>query len=456
MHWANQRLVFWRLLFRDYNRVEVARALEELMEAVGAGAWTLYEMYGPFDLLLRLWLPPDVPNADFNRALVEKFSTSLDICDQFAVDEVVTHWPWVGPAGMREPDLRPSVDLPIERLDELEGEERTALLDELRRRDILAEIREGAGIAFMIAVTPSRPGLVSSQRGDQAVADRIADLFDSAPPVFSERSLYRGAGFASYLLQARVLADAFSALQQFIAGPLNESLQALGYRAYTSLMTGPHSVANVSSSPAIPTHRDKPTIRESLERGEGPTLEVRGFAFSGISDTGMSGGRSASAEALAKAVTGFLNTEGGTVVLGACEKKAVQGNSRLADQYDLAGAPTVGAYVIPGIDHELDKGVDMLLRRIRDLCASSIEPDPSGFIRLEIEEVEGRAVCSVEIRAPRSVHGGPWFYFAPRSGRQAHFFVRAGAMTKELNGPAADMYKTGGKTAMGAMPRVSV
>ena len=68
--WGKERLYFYRLGFAPiYNLTAIERALSKLFARHRIGSQVTYELYGNWDLLVRLWLPSDVQSEDFDLAL---------------------------------------------------------------------------------------------------------------------------------------------------------------------------------------------------------------------------------------------------------------------------------------------------------------------------------------------------------------------------------------------------
>src|ERR1700677_5121555 len=75
--WGKERLYFYRLSFAPiYERDKIEAKLTELFEARRIGSHIIYELYGNWDLLIRVWLPSDVRSEDFYQALKESLKTA--------------------------------------------------------------------------------------------------------------------------------------------------------------------------------------------------------------------------------------------------------------------------------------------------------------------------------------------------------------------------------------------
>ena len=96
--WGNERLYFWRVHFPTYERLRFLDNVEEVMRRTGVVAYAVYELYGGFDMLLRVWLR--TTQGVFESTFHEVFGKDPNIMiEGFSVTDVVTHWPWAGESG---------------------------------------------------------------------------------------------------------------------------------------------------------------------------------------------------------------------------------------------------------------------------------------------------------------------------------------------------------------------
>ena len=89
---GERALHFWFLrLSGPYEKDKTFSTLVQCMEDVNAVAYAGYELSGEFDMMLRLWLPPDEVGR-FGELLEEKIRPTTD--RDYAVTSVVRHWVW--------------------------------------------------------------------------------------------------------------------------------------------------------------------------------------------------------------------------------------------------------------------------------------------------------------------------------------------------------------------------
>lgn len=444
--WGGERLYFWRLSFPTYERPRIVFKLQTVMERTRVLAYAIYELYGTHDILLRAWLPTS--QGVFESEFHDVFQSDPNIViEGFSINEIVTHWPWAREDGsMRK--LEPSVlaeRLPNREIERINAGLNLAELARYQERGILAPAWHSQGIKFGVVVGPSRAAIpLAAER--RMTAGLLETLMAADPSVFGEKSLYRGIGFGSYLILARVEARAFHRIETEITEPINSLIapETFGSRTTTFVMST-EDLLDFADQMRVSTEAPvKRTAQEWLEDDEGHHLEVKGSAFVDLNRWLKAPDRPAQAvesdvpvESLLKAICGFLNAEGGTVLLGALEARRYEGDERLAD------APRVGAFVVVGLRDDGGLDFDRYALRLRDIIATRIRPDANDFIDLHRDGVGKRPICVVTVRAPhRSMAAARWFWHFPKGGAGPHFWVREGNRTIEKVGPEIDEYKS--------------
>jgi hypothetical protein len=438
--WVKERLYFWRLAFPTYDQSRVVERLEEVMHRVGVKAYAVYELYGGYDILLRVWLP--TTQKVFEAAFHDVFQSSEIVIEEFSVKEVVTHWPWAEADGSMRPldedvlTTRISND-EIARINAGPGLGEVA---EYQERGMIAPSWHSQGIKFIVLVGASRHGMpVAADK--RLRADLLQIVMSANDDVFTEKSIYQGIGFCGYLIIGRVRSDAFHQIEGELVYPINEIVapEKFGSRTTTFTMSTEDLLA-FSETMAI--DEDVPRQRsasEWLEQEEGQLLEVKGSAFADYNawlhaqpPTKKPPLNDIPGDSLLKAITGFLNAEGGSIVLGALEIERYGRNPQ------FQGLPIIGSYLVPGLGVELgDRGWnwDKYERALRDLMAARIDRNPNQFVHFYGDGIESRPVCVLTVREPhRSPISGHWFYHRQKGERRSHFWVREGNRTVEKDG----------------------
>lgn len=436
--WADERLHFWRVAFSVYDREAALDRMYMVMQKTDVRAWSMYELLGAYDILIKAWLPGT--QRSFEDALHDAFrGDPALIVECFVVTDIVSHWLWPNEKGLSKPTsdslaIRPA-DADLDRANKAK-----AGADALRpyqSADLLSVAlpSEGIGIGFVMTISAPRHSSTSAE--NDGLRQQILAIMRES--VFTEQSLYVGMGFGAFLMQGWISPTRFDDLGLRLVAPLNEALRGFGRRMTTLVLTTADPIAHAE---AIRTSdRPEPQMRaiDWLGEDEGLNFEVMGSAFAPIKQW-LEGEESPShrpsnVQALLKAITGLLNSDGGTILIGALESRAFGEHPHLAD------APRIGNYVICGMDHEID-GWPQFERRLHDAWRTGIEPDPGPHIELSVERIDGRTVCLVKVRAIDRLSAiSPWFYQRSSRRGEARFFVRQGSTTRELSGVELDRYR---------------
>ena len=436
--WAGEQLYFWKLSFAPtYDRERIVAGIRTALAQHGATAYTIYELFaGGYDIFLRTWLPTS--QGAFESDLHEALGSYTVVAQAFWVNRIICHWPWEvapGEMGMREVPANVLRNrLPDDEIRKINQRQFTkGRREEYEKENLIARLPRKKGIKFFTVISTNDQPLTTFAR--QRLEERIQEVLREAE-LIKEKSLYGGVGFGQYLLMGRT-SDYF-AIERELTEPLNLAADPAIYGTRT--ITFPVSREGfldacydlrVDGAAATPH-----SAAEALEESESQTLEVKGSAFANLDRWLHTEEKKTSlddkiADGTLKAITGLLNADGGTIVIGALER------SRFDDHPELAGRPRIGDYVVVGLDCDVDgEDWDRWERRLRVLLEKRIDPPSAQWISISQEKVEGRNVGVVSVRA-----GDRWFYHLPNSDSRPRFWVRQGNRTSELLGPVGDVYR---------------
>lgn len=448
--WGRERLYFWRVWFPTYERASFLLSIEEVMLRTGVLAYAVYELYGGYDMLLRVWLP--TTHGAFESTFKQVFGNDPNIViESFSVTEIVTHWPWAdeNAAGMRalDPDVL-SERLPNREIERINAGLPLPSISSYQARGLIAPSWHSQGIKFAILVGASRQPL-SASASDHIRANLAQILQEADPAVFSEKSLYKGMGFASYLILGRVQKEDFHEIGDALTQPINKMVapETFGSRT-TTFVTATEDLLFFSDEMRLGSETpERRRARDWLTEQEGQHLEVKGSAFVELNSWLLGGAPDEEppksdipTDSLCKAIVGLLNAEGGTIVLGALESKRYRQSPRLTD------AKSIGEYLIWGIKDDMEgKDWDAYELKLRDVIAARIDPSANDFVDIQRDGIDRRPLCAISVRAPAGRRTpGRWFYHFPKGkrGRVAHFWVREGNRTIEKFGADIDFYKS--------------
>ena len=161
----------------------------------------------------------------------------------------------------------------------------------------------------------------------------------------------------------------------------------------------------------VPLARDLP-VRSLIDRREGHNLE---FKSSLLWDIQRNEENRNLHHPVLKTIAGFLNADGGTLVVGVMDDGQVWGLKRDVECL-LSGRP------------EREEGVDIFERHLRGLIEKQIGKPFSSYIGIRFEEVGENLICAVDV----SKAAEPAF-----CGKESKYFIRSGNKTEEYS--AKDM-----------------
>lgn len=458
--WASERLYFWRLaFFPTYDQTAIRDGVEEVLTEHGVASYALYEIYGVYDLILRIWLPTQTSPERFEEALESRLKAlHMEVCDAFSVGQILRHWPWPQKDGtvmpidsgvvrdrMREDAL---ADLnEIARGGRSVSSDEDALKTALSKK-ILAPCNLGDGLKFFVVVTSSSQLATIAARS--ALRQRLNEILDEAEEegAVSDTSLYEGSGFGQFIMLGRIDPTQFSALRIGVIDRVNAAgmgpyFRARPYTYLTATGAGEDGLAPKFVD-VMPTLRDSADASEPieafLERDESEELEMKGSAFVNV-DRWIQSGKAVrdedvTNEGVLKSIVGMLNRLGGTVVLGVLETSRYD-SEKLAKRRS-GEFPVVGQYVCVGVELDYQgKDWDHYALKLQRIIMERIDPPPVGLVTISRVEVAGKPLCVLAVqRTSRE-----WFYLNREKGAAAEFYVRLGNGTRDLRGPVADGYK---------------
>ncbi|NOX66564.1 MAG: DUF2196 domain-containing protein [Chlorobi bacterium] len=172
------------------------------------------------------------------------------------------------------------------------------------------------------------------------------------------------------------------------------------------------------------------TLNEYIKEGENHHIEYKSSALWSVKFTNddikshkpqssdlHTYGKNTSKVIIAKALAGFLNTDGGTLIIGIKENK----NN---DEDELIGIETEYANLK---DQCQDGYRRMLVDLIKDYFPADIFNHLNQYIQIKFEEVKGNVICGITaVRSDQRV-------FLKLKATD-HFYIRTDASTRELHG----------------------
>jgi hypothetical protein len=439
---ARERLAFVLVAFPHsaYRRYRSTSIIELTLAREGIRSFALWELLGEYDVLVQAWLPPDVKASQLGHK-IEQAVPGLSVTTvPMTVTDVIAHWLWPKTfeindaimavdanhfAALKEPDYN---RIP------------TSSVKKYASQGYVAKLPDTASIKFFLRISlPKLRNYANEQELLEAITQALSDS-----NILSAAVLEVDAD-ALYLVTGRVRPSHFSDIAKF-ADNIRASgrLAALGSRTTTHI-SGLH----------MPIARHEQLLPESLEDPAGkPVLEdVKSllllaesdeleFKASALTDIAYAvrkpKDRSAlppakQVLALAKAICGMANANGGVVVVGVAEL----GDPPKRFDFDelrrsFPSAVQVNAErAIIGVDHEYpdSTGWDRYERDVRSKLKALVDGGLDSRIRFYEVRVENAVLCI--IRVPR---GRRFYFVTPNKGGPVIFYGREGGQTQSFEG----------------------
>lgn len=437
---CSERLVYVRIGFTPaYDRDLAVEQIKLAFTNLGILSFTLWEMFGDADILLRAWLPPSVESLDLLRKRLDEaiVGPHRPLINFFQVDSILHHHLWQSKADL----LAARRDIKREHYSTGNSEARIPRAEAARYREAghLAPTPRSTFLKFFTLITNA------DQQTPAPAAYEIANFESSLKTLMTSvkhpksLALYEGNGMGNYLISGRVRPADFEALSD----ELNDKINGLGRRyariktitwlsAFSLPLLSHEELTFPGSSDVELARVDPPVLSDLLASGEGQRVEVKGSAFKDLKPA-VSRGEPAVEQPhvlknLAKAIVGLLNTEGGHVIVGVLEADEF----RIADvRKVLTNSVKLEEFIVVGVEHEypVHKRWDGYINKLRQKLATEITPRPDSWLEYIPVEHNGLRCCVISVHQPDE-----WFW-----AKDDLFYVRHGNGTDRLTG--MDQYR---------------
>ncbi len=458
LQWGDSSLKFWFLSFRHgYDPDQVLNALHDVALEHGLHAYASYEMLGPTDIFLRMYIPRGTENA-LKKSIEERLREHhLDDIERFKAVEVVRHWAWAGRTGSdtgppRKPKRhtlrrrRPPAEIAtineIGQLAELPDTiELTStnndLLNTYLADDLVTFAARSQGIRMITSI--NHPDGLGQRRLDM-LAKLLSGALDDSGSSVQECSLYRGEDgqHMLFLLMYRVSFEHFHLLRRGFLQRVHEIAGGSNATAMTTVIVSDDVKCFVD---ALPEDLDDSSTRDYLEllsADESHDFEVKGSAFARLTpwlreNKELEENDAFFRDTILKTICGFLNTRGGVLVIGALECNKPDGVAAA----QLAAYPRIGPHLCIGlVDPSYEaKGWDAYLRHFSVSISNGIEPLISAYVRINKGEHGGKELMIVTVDEPDDAE--PYYV---RANDTSTFFYRRDNSTLKLQGDEITRY----------------
>lgn len=449
---AHERLFFALIGHKPYDQEQLVSILVEAFESFNVRSYSIWEVFGEKDVLVRFWLPVAVGYDRFRMDLSSRFPAKNLQIEKFPVDSFECHWelePLDDPIEVARREINPddlrvmTPQVPIARR---RAYKKHHLISMTRPVAAPNGSRNAANpptlkVFMWLRLTDEKLPI----NAEQDAIGHIRDVLQKNRAVLKNSSVFRGESYGWVLVSARIRSDRYAELSKTIVPALHNAVRHHGTTSVTHLSTLPHPLRRVeqllpeSPSGARFTSPD-PTpaaVMSLLKSPEGQRLEFKGAALDvswGKRIEPRSPDRSNRVFTnkmlryeIARAVAGFLNAGGGSLVIGVLEQLEFRLESV---QRVEPRAFEVGENIVVGINRDMPQGSwDKYELALRNYLTRVVRIAPEAYLRIRQVDIEGLALCVVDVaKADRAF----WLV----DGGAEKYFKRVGNKTDQLEGKA--------------------
>jgi len=393
-------------------------------------SYKIQEVYGAFDLILRVWFPSRRFNAlaESIKVWLTKRSPNIDVIN---VSDCSYHWLWDdeseepngGPSRTDMEDLLPKVKNGA--LDDAE------FVDGLKAKGVLRVMdKPKPAIRFLIAISP--PSAQISNDAGNTLIDKVRQEVLKTNGL-QHVEIYVSDSNTWIIIEASVRFPNYGSISKLVS-----KLQISGLRDWDCRTTTFICCDNVLGSKEIDfistelqesaRETDRDDLIKFLGMHEGINLEIKGswrIDIVNYLNTGTIKILPEMTDKILQTISAFLNTAGGTIVIGALEPERVKKilNKEL---------PKVGKHLICGVDPDQLKkgGFDAIQRTVTQSVRSKISATAAQIVSVKEYEIEDRILGVIDVPKLNTIS-----YFGDE------FYVREGATTRRLTAKEIEEFR---------------
>jgi hypothetical protein len=434
---AGERLYFVPLAFtRGFQRETAVAQIRSALRSIGLPSYTIWELVGWYDILLKVWLPPSVEFVDLEGSLLQHVAAPQKLeVKSFSVDRVLFHH--LFPEPVAHDPTKPTPEWHFVEVNQPSGPRVTALRTYLSRKLLANPQTRGHTLKFFSFLLARGPDH-TSHLDALDLGDRLCELARSCTEV-DDVSVFQGHGMARHLISGRVRAERWQAITNFTdtLHGLESSRDNGGTRSITYVAAFPEPLDRREQLLAAET--TTPPLEEFLDLRPSQELEFLGSALRPIrpaSDAPTDGPIKSVQDRFVSALVSLLNTAGGHLVVGAVSR-SVHTLDDLRPRYP--SARLTEHHIVIGIESELPQaGWRAYERQLRALIASTVTPDPNVWLTFSEAWHEGTRLLVVIVRRP-----GHWCYSTSiqHPGNYGQFVGRLDSRPVLMAGPTMDGHR---------------
>ena len=231
-----ERLHYYLLTVRPYNAEDFRKKVDSFRTKEAVGGFCYYEVFGTFDIVLRVWVPANRDEDKFIEKLRE-YIPEIDRAVPFRITNMPTYW-------CRDEDLQGYNAsmlnrVTVERVREIQNGQNSGDVEQFKKCKLLAEVKPSHDvIKFFVALSNPQPVARHIEERFQRELTEIITNYSNPPANQLLRvSTYFGYGFAWALIKAETPVSNYFLVGKII-DELNKKLYAFSFFTTTYLATG--------------------------------------------------------------------------------------------------------------------------------------------------------------------------------------------------------------------------
>lgn len=413
----------------QYTTEQFFEAFKTMCEKWKVENFTVLEVYGTHDLVIRIFSKQERPFIQDFRAFIEAPTPRMKATQTQWADygDCLHHWLWADGGGASPAEVEPAllqdiIDSPVDveaRLLEDVGEDTLIEKNALRIED-----KPKPGIRFLVFISSAAQSDKSmpNDAKDQFAASVVRDVLSIDGITHEE--IYQGENSEWLIVDARVEFGNYFAVND-LKTVLHQSLLAsYGCRITTYLCCNNIDGALEQEKLCATNELEVPPlteddVREILVKPESGQVEVKGSVQQDLRAYLKDGTVTKmepkdGVDPILKTIAGFLNTNGGVLIIGAVEEIHFKG-------VDLSAYPQIGDHRLVGIDTNMD--FDKAERTVTNKIRQQISSVASRLCKISYFKIEDREIMTVEVRKCPTLQD-----------YQGNIYARENAQTRQLTG----------------------
>ncbi len=430
LHFALHEYVrYYRVsMISRYVSDEVFKSFGELCNHLQVGTYSIFEVYGSHDLIIRLY---SKQSKAFNEAFYNWLRSPVkgsEVKMEGEPDDYgacLYHWLWTDDRGgylqLSKESIKKVTGAPQEMMARLLNPA-TAQDSALAEEVVKSEPLPDPGIRFIVMISGGEKGRLNEEQR-KIFADGVIKEVLAVEGVKCLEA-YQGDADGWLTIDGRVDFADYAALDQIKDIITDSKIATFGCRATTYLccnnLEGVEEKERLYISNVAENMFTDEQLIEKLDRAEDDWFETKGSLRMDMKEFLTSGDQVTikipkdKPDPILKTIAAFANGDGGVLIVGALEEERMR-----RDGIDATTLPEVGEYRISGLDVDMmEDGFDKAHRHLKTIVRRQMDTGTSHLVEARPLQVAGKTLMAIIVQRAGELK--------PYMGQ---FYIRNGAET---------------------------